>query len=125
VNDSHYEAFLASANEYRGYPMQRCVSCGWITNFPRVCCPQCLGDVEWFGGSGTGVIRSLAIIRRTHSGRYDEYVPIVFTHVELTEGPEVIATIVGTDRLKAAIGMRVSRAREGTWSALPQFHLAG
>jgi len=125
MNNSHYEAFLASAKANDGYPLQQCVSCGWIANFPRICCPRCLGDVEWFSGSGTGVIRSLVVVRRTHSARYDEYVPIVLTHVELTEGPEVIATIVGTDRLKAAIGMQVRRAQEGTWSVLPQFQLAG
>lgn len=123
MTPSHYETFLAKVAECTGYPLQRCIACGWITSFPRVGCPRCLGDVKWFTGSGEGVIRSCAIIRRTHDVRYEMYVPIVITHIELVEGPEVISTIVGNDRLNADIGWPVIRARGQTWSVLPQFEL--
>jgi uncharacterized protein len=126
MNPTHYETFLARAATGTGYPLQRCVSCGWIANFPRVCCARCLAEVEWFTGSGSGVITSRAIIRRTHDARYEPHVPIVMAHIELAEGPEVIATIVGPDRLRAEIGLPVARAAVGAgWSVLPQFQLAG
>lgn len=125
MNPTHYEDFLAQAAGSDGYPLQRCVSCGWIANFPRVCCARCLAEVEWFTGSGAGTITSRVIIRRTHDARYEQHVPIVMAHIELAEGPEVISTIVGQDRLTAQIGMPVLRARAGAWSVLPQFQLAG
>jgi uncharacterized OB-fold protein len=123
MNPTHYETFLAKAAEGDGYPLQRCVSCGWIADFPRVCCARCLAAVEWFTGSGSGTIVSRAIIRRTHDARYEPHVPIVMAHIELAEGPEVISTIVGPGRLTAGIGMAVTRARADAWSVLPQFQL--
>jgi uncharacterized OB-fold protein len=125
MNPTHYESFLARAAQGAGYPLQRCTTCGWIANFPRVCCGRCLADVEWFTGSGLGTIASRAIIRRTHDARYEQHVPIVMAHIELAEGPEVISTIVGPDRLTARVGMPVTRATAGAWSVLPQFQLAG
>lgn len=117
--------FVRLAAENAGYPLQRCLACGWIPNFPRVCCTRCLGELEWFTGSGTGIITARAIVRRTHAERYEPHVPIVMSHIKLAEGPEVIASIVGDNRLAAEIGMPVRRAVSGSWSALPQFRIAG
>jgi uncharacterized OB-fold protein len=122
---SHYRDFTGRAAGNAGYPLQRCLACGWIPNFPRVCCTRCLGELEWFTGSGAGIITACAVVRRTHAERYEPYVPIVMSHIRLAEGPEVIASIVGDNRLAAEIGMQVARAGSGAWSTLPQFRIAG
>jgi uncharacterized OB-fold protein len=121
---SHRGDFARLAAGTAGYPLQRCRACGWIPNFPRVCCTRCLGELEWFTGSGTGVITACAVVRRTHAVRYEPHVPIVMSHIKLAEGPEVIASIVGGNRLTAEIGKPVRRAGSGCWSALPQFRIA-
>jgi len=121
---SHYRDFTGRAADGVGYPLQRCLACGAIPNFPRVCCPRCLSELGWFSGSGTGVITACAVVRRTHAERYEPHVPIVLCHVRLAEGPEVIASIVGADRLTASIGVQVARADSEAWSALPQFRIA-
>jgi uncharacterized OB-fold protein len=122
---SHYRDFVDRVAGNAGYPLQRCLACGWIPNFPRVCCTRCLGELEWFTGSGAGIITACAVVRRTHAERYEPRVPIVMSHVRLAEGPEVIASIVGDNRLTAEIGMQVTRAGSGAWSALPQFRIGG
>jgi uncharacterized OB-fold protein len=122
---SHCQDFVDRAAQDSGYPLQRCLCCGWIPNFPRVCCTRCLGELEWFTGSGAGVISACAVVWRTHAKRYELHVPIVMSHIRLAEGPEVIASVIGDNRLTAEIGMQVMRACSGSWSALPQFRIAG
>jgi uncharacterized OB-fold protein len=55
--------------------------------------------------------------------RYEPHLPIVLAHIALREGIEVIATIIGTDRLKSKIGDPVVVSRQRGWSTLPQFEL--
>jgi uncharacterized OB-fold protein len=124
VTPGHYETFLRRAGD-EGYPLQRCLVCGHIPTFPRVCCPRCFGQLEWFAGCGEGTMRSCGIIQRTHAARYEPYLPIVMSHIALDEGVEVIGTVVGEARLRAAVGRRVRRAPPAnSWSVVPQFELA-
>ncbi len=101
--------------------LQRCPACGLVPNFPRIACPGCLGELEWFESAGRGRVESFTVIRRTHHVAYEPHVPIVMALIALEDGAETIATIVGDDRLTVEISspVRVTRG----WSTLPQFEL--
>ena len=101
--------------------LQRCRACGFVPNFPRIACPACLEELDWFEACGRGHIETFTVIHRPHHHDYDVHVPIVMALIALEEGAELISTIVGDDRLQAEIGtaVRVSRG----WSTLPQFQL--
>jgi uncharacterized OB-fold protein len=100
--------------------LQRCPACGLVPNFPRIACPGCLHELEWFESAGRGRVESFTVIHRTHAA-YQPFVPIVMALIALAEGAETIATIVGENRLTAEIGSPVRVARG--WSTLPQFEL--
>lgn len=104
--------------------LQRCVSCAHIPGLPRIACPRCFGPLAWFEAPGTGRIVSCAILRRTHNEQFERHLPIVLALVRLDAGAELISTLVGPDRLEAAIGRPVDVAREDRWSTLVQFRLA-
>jgi uncharacterized OB-fold protein len=104
-------------------PLQRCRSCGRHPNYPRIRCPFCLGELEWTSSDGSGTVVDLAIVRRPHDTRYEPFVPIVMAHIALDEKVEVIATIIGENRLAAKIGDRVAAAAQPGWSSLTQFEL--
>jgi hypothetical protein len=111
----------AGAAELR---LQRCRACGAVPEFPRIACPRCLGELEWIRASGRGRVVTFAVVRRPHHARFDELVPIVLAVVELPEGAHVVSSVVGDDRLDTAIDAAVVFARDGGWSALPQYRLA-
>jgi uncharacterized OB-fold protein len=104
--------------------LQRCGSCSYVPNYPRIACPNCFGPLGWFEASGTGTIRTYSVLQRTHSDEYAEHLPIVLVRVKLEEGGEMISTLVGADRLDAEIGATVQFAGSDGWSTLPQFRLA-
>jgi uncharacterized OB-fold protein len=113
---------LADAVEQGELPLQQCGSCEAWAWFPRVACPSCFANaLEWRKASGVGKITAVATVHRTHHEDYEPYVPIVLALVELEEGPQMVASLVGDDRLAAAIGDRVSVARSERWAVLPQF----
>lgn len=101
--------------------LQRCPACGTIPSFPRIACPGCLAELDWFEASGLGRVESFTVVRRTHHADYEPHVPIVMVLVATDEGSELISTVVGDDRLEVGIGSRVRVVRG--WSTLPQFEL--
>ena len=101
--------------------LQRCRACGFVPNFPRIACPACLQELDWFEALGRGSVETFTVIRRPQHHDYDVHVPIVMALIALEEGAEMISTIVGDDRLETAIGAAV-RVTHG-WSTLPQFEL--
>ena len=104
--------------------LQRCRSCGRYPSYPRVRCPSCLGELEWVSGGGIGSIVDVAIVHRPQDVKYEQYVPIVLAHIALSEGVEVIATIIGDNRLQARIGSPVVVSGQRGWSTLAQFELS-
>ena len=102
--------------------LQRCSACGFVPNFPRIACPACLGELDWFEASGRGCVETFTVVHRPHHHDYDSHVPIVLALIALEEGAETISTVVGADRLETEIGAAV-RVTRG-WSTLPQFELA-
>jgi hypothetical protein len=119
----HNEPLIAAAAEGR-LLLQRCRSCGHVPTFPRIACSRCLAELEWSEASGRGTVESFTVIRRPHSARFAYHVPIVMALIRLEEGSELISTIVGDDRLDAAVGAAVRVTGDGGWSPLPQFRLA-
>jgi uncharacterized protein len=119
----HNEPLIAAAAE-GSLLLQRCRSCGHVPTFPRIACSQCLAELEWFEASGRGTVESFTVIRRPHSARFADHVPIVMALIRLEEGSELISTIVGDNPLAATVGSPVRMAADGGWSALPQFRLA-
>jgi len=101
--------------------LQRCSACGFVPNFPRIACPACLGELDWFEASGRGRVETFTVVHRPHHHDYDGHVPIVLALIALEEGAELISTVVGADRLETGIGAAV-RVTHG-WSTLPQFEL--
>jgi uncharacterized protein len=104
--------------------LQRCQSCGRYPSYPRIRCPVCLGELQWISADGIGSIVDVAVVHRPQDARYEPYLPIVMAHIALREGVEVIATILGENRLKARIGSRVVVSAQQGWSTLPQFELS-
>jgi uncharacterized OB-fold protein len=104
--------------------LQRCRSCGRYPTYPRVRCPVCLGELWWVSATGSGKVVDVALVHRAGDARYEPYLPIVLAHIALSEGVEVIATIIGQDRLKSQIGDSVVASRQRGWSTLPQFELS-
>ncbi len=102
--------------------LQRCAECDYIANFWRIGCPRCLGQLAAFDAQGAGVVTTFSIIHRWVA-RFDEHLPIVLVVVELAEGVEVMASLVGDDRVNVTVGAPVEVAPEG-WSSKSQFRLA-
>jgi uncharacterized OB-fold protein len=105
--------------------VQRCRACATVPEFPRIACPGCLGELEWFEATGRGRVFSFGVVRRPHDARFEPELPIVLAVVELDEGAMLISAIVGDDRLETAIGSPVTIAAERRFATLPQFRLAG
>ena len=103
--------------------LQRCTRCAHVPGFPRIACPRCFDTLEWFEAPGAGRVVSFTILRRTHNEQFEPHVPIVLALIGLDAGPELIATVVGSDRLSTQIGRAVDTAREHRWSTLVQFQL--
>jgi uncharacterized OB-fold protein len=101
--------------------LQRCADCDYVANFWRIGCPRCLGQLATFDAQGAGVVMTFSIIHRWVP-RFDEHLPIVLVVVELAEGVEVMASLVGDDRANVRVGAPVAVAPEG-WSSKPQFQL--
>jgi uncharacterized OB-fold protein len=117
-----HAAPLAEGARAGALRLQRCSVCGAVPEFPRIACPRCLGELEWTTASGHGHIVSFTIVRRAHRPRFEPELPIVLAVVELAEGPQIVSSLVGAERLEARIGAGVVVTRG--WSELPQFRLA-
>jgi uncharacterized OB-fold protein len=112
---------LRLAAEKGNLMLQRCPACAFVPNFPRIACPSCLHELDWFQASGQGYVETYTVIRRTHHRDYEPHLPIVMALIRLDEGAETISTIVGDDRLEVKIGSTVQTT--SGWSRLPQFRL--
>lgn len=91
--------------------IKSCNSCAKVHFYPRIICPFCgSNDTYWIEVSGTGVIYSFSIMRR--SAR-----PYVIAYVELAEGPRLMTNIIVTDVDEIKIGLPVKldflEAQEG------------
>jgi uncharacterized OB-fold protein len=104
--------------------IQRCSDCESAFFYPRPICPSCGSrQLEWFTASGRATLYSYAINDRPAPG-FDADAPYAVAVVQLTEGPRMMANIVGIDNtpenLVLDMNLEVTFEQRGdVW--LPQF----
>ena len=107
--------------------LQYCGDCAVWQFYPRRLCVACGGRaLQWREASGSGQVKSWTIIRRAVSEAFAADAPYVVALVALTEGPTMMANIVGCDPETVAIGQPVrvafeERGESGKCIDLPQF----
>ena len=92
---------------------------------PRAVCPSCWShDLEWVEATGRGKIHSFTIIRRAPLPAFVDRVPYAVALIDLSEGPRMMANIVGGNALNIRVGdeVEVTFERRGE-GAVPQFKL--
>jgi uncharacterized OB-fold protein len=62
-------------------------------------------DIEWLPASGRALLHSFAVYHQQYSPEFT--VPFVVAHVELDEGPRLIARLTGHDAALLNIGMNL------------------
>lgn len=98
----------------------RCDVCGEWAWPPRGHCPLCgSAAVAWTDLSGDGTVYSKTVVRRGQ-GEWADQVPYVVAVIELTEGPHVLANVVGPGALDISIGDPV-RVDVGGDAGVPTF----
>jgi len=75
--------------------VQGCGSCGHRQFYPRHWCLKCDStDLTWVRVGGDGVIETCTVVRRPPSDAHRNRVPYVVAVVKLTEGPQMMATVI-------------------------------
>lgn len=107
VPDQDSAGFWSAAAEHQ-LMVQHCDDCGADQLFPRLACARCHGRaVRLRPAAGTGTVYSCTIVRRAPSPAFAADVPYVVALVELTEGPRLMANIVGCAPEEVHIDMAV------------------
>ena len=104
--------------------LQRCRRCKRLIYYPRILCPFCLStEYEWETLSGRGTVYSFAIVWRPNHPAFADQVPIILAVVDLSEGVQMITTLVGCAHEAVEIGMQVTAVFEkiADGIALPKF----
>ncbi len=107
--------------------LQQCRSCRQYVFYPRAWCPACRHtDLHWVDVSGRGLVVTFSVVRQAPSPAFAAEVPYVLAVVELAEGPQVMANIVGAAPERVHVGLRVRvvfEQRGDVW--IPQFEPDG
>jgi len=107
--------------------IRRCKACGERHFMPRHLCPYCWSDqLEWVESKGTGRIHSYSIVHRAPTATFAAATPYVIALVDLDEGVQMFANVVGHDALEVAIDdrVRVTFEERDDGAMLPQFSRA-
>jgi uncharacterized OB-fold protein len=89
--------------------LQRCTRCRKLIYYPRILCPFCLSTkYEWETLSGRGSVYSFAIVWRPNHPAFAEQVPIILAVVDLSEGVQMVTTLVGCAPEAVEVGMQVN-----------------
>jgi uncharacterized protein len=108
--------------------LQRCLRCRKLIYYPRILCPFCLfPKYEWETLSGRGSVYSFAIVWRPNHPAFADRIPIILAVVDLSEGPQMVTTLVGCTPDRVEIGMQVSVVFDSIADgiALPKFEPLG
>jgi uncharacterized OB-fold protein len=104
--------------------LQRCRRCKRLIYYPRILCPFCFStEYEWETLSGRGTVYSFAIVWRPNHPAFAEQIPIILAVVDLSEGVQMVTTLVGCAQEAVEIGMQVTAVFEkiADGIALPKF----
>jgi hypothetical protein len=72
--------------------------------YPRAVCSFCLSpDYQWETLSGRGTVYSFAVVWRPNHPAFADQIPIILAVVELSEGPQMVTTLVGCDPDRAEL----------------------
>jgi uncharacterized OB-fold protein len=89
--------------------LQRCTRCHHLIYYPRMLCPRCFSpDYQWERLSGRGTVYSFSIVWHPNHPAFTDQIPIVLVVVDLAEGPQMVATLMGCPPETVSIGMEVS-----------------
>ena len=87
---------------------QRCGTCAHAQLYPRQLCTQCWGeDLRWDTASGLGTVWTYTIVHKPGHPAWLPETPYVVAIVELTEGPRLVANILGCPPGEVHIGQSV------------------
>lgn len=105
------------------FVLPHCKACDKAFFYPRVWCPQCLGqDLDWINASGRGVIYSFSVVHQAPFPAYRGDVPYVLAVIELAEGPRMMANVLHCDPDTVRVGMPVEVTFEDRGEMkIPQF----
>ncbi len=106
--------------------LQKCTHCGHFQFPPRFQCADCWEtELVWIKAAGHGTVESCTIVRRAPLAVFREQLPYAVAAVKLTEGPRLIANVIGSDALNVAIGDTVVvEIDTGEERPLPRLRLA-
>jgi len=92
--------------------LQRCTACGRRQHYPRGVCAACWSsELAWERASGRAAIYSFTATYRTQARGFRDELPYVLAWVELDEGVQVMANIVGVrdpEQLRIGQAVRVT-----------------
>ena len=120
--DSINKPYWESAGD-RSLRLQRCQSCGETPFPPRIRCPSCFEDLEWYESPGTGTIYTYGEVYRPSQPDIFNDVPFILAVIELEDGHRIVANIHGSaDDIEVGNRVRVTFP-EDDGVVLPQFEL--
>jgi uncharacterized OB-fold protein len=97
-----------AATAARRLVVQQCASCGHRQLYPRLCCTRCHGlELELTDTDGSGEVYATTVVRRAPTPAFAADVPYCVALICLSEGPLVMANVVGCDPEDVRIGMAV------------------
>jgi uncharacterized OB-fold protein len=107
--------------------IQQCRSCRQYVFYPRAWCPVCRDTgLDWVDVSGRGLVVTFSTVRQAPSPAFAADLPYVLAVIELAEGPQMMANIVGMAPELVHVGLPVRvvfEQRGDVW--IPQFEPDG
>lgn len=107
--------------------IQRCPECETTCYPPRIACPRCFGDLEWFESEGRGTVFTYGIVHRPSKPQvFDQRTPFVTAGVELAEGGVILTNLLNCAPDDVEIGMEVTALFKDVSDeiSIPQFEPA-
>ena len=89
--------------------LMRCSACGTFRLPARQHCDECLSDqFTWEPARGTGTVRSFVVMHQRYHPAFVPEIPYNIAIVELDEGPQLPANLVGIANADIRVGMPVT-----------------
>lgn len=107
------------------FVLPRCRACGRFHHHPRRWCPYCWAtDLVWEQPCGRGRVLTYTVVHQPPSPAFA--VPYVLAIIELSEGPRMMANVIGCSPQDVEVGTTVEVTFEPRGQlAIPQFRPIG